>query len=213
MDVALVMSRSDGTRRTFPLRKDRIVVGRTSSCDLRIPLSSVSRQHCEIIKDDQSVRLRDMGSSNGTFCNDKRILEVVLEPGDKVTVGTVLFQVVINGVPNLMPEPVVRSATPVSKSGRTGVAMKTPVNKTVEREDLDAELEAAITEVGGDVTPLDSDDPIAALEAMATSEIDLDDDRDEDGDAATGKASEMTEPLEGDDAPRPSRNPRPQPRA
>ncbi len=213
MDVALVMSRSDGTRRTFPLRKDRIVVGRTSSCDLRIPLSSVSRQHCELNKDDHQVRLRDLGSSNGTFCNDKRIQEVVLEPGDKITVGTVLFQVVINGQPNLMPEPVVRSASPVSKSGRTGVAMKSPVNKAVERDDLDAELEAAITEAGGDATPLESDDPIAALEAMATSEIDLEDDRDEDDAPPADKVREMTETLGDDDAPRPSRNPRPQPRA
>ena len=41
MQVTLVMFKADGTRRDFPLKKDRIVVGRKNTCDLRIPLSSV----------------------------------------------------------------------------------------------------------------------------------------------------------------------------
>ncbi|NJL31090.1 MAG: FHA domain-containing protein, partial [Phycisphaerales bacterium] len=129
MDVALVMSRSDGAQRTFPLRKDRIVVGRTSSCDLRIPLSSVSRQHCEIIKGDEQVRLRDLGSSNGTFCNDKRVQEVVLAAGDHLMIGTVQFQVVIDGQPELPSTPVLRNATPNSRSGRTAAGMASPASR------------------------------------------------------------------------------------
>lgn len=202
MDVALVMSRSDGAQRTFPLRKDRIVVGRTSSCDLRIPLSSVSRQHCEIIKGDEQVRLRDLGSSNGTFCNDKRVQEVVLEAGDRLTIGTVQFQVVIDGQPELPSTPVLRHATPNSRSGRTAAGMASPASRK-DRSGSEQEREGATV---GDATSLDHEDPIAALEAMATSGIE-----EVEGES---DAKMMPDAISTRDVnPKVSRHPRPQPRA
>jgi len=100
MDVTLVMFKADGTRRDFPVRKDRVVVGRTGTCDLRIPLSSVSRRHCEIVNEPDAVRLRDLGSSNGTFHNSTRVTEILLQPGDEIGIGPVVFTVVIDGEPS-----------------------------------------------------------------------------------------------------------------
>src|SRR5688572_27234320 len=99
MQVSLVMFKSDGTRRDFPVSRDRLIVGRKNNCDLRIPLSSVSRQHCEIRVEGDTVKVRDLGSSNGTFHNSIRVQEAVLAPGDEVVVGPVVFTVVINGEP------------------------------------------------------------------------------------------------------------------
>src|SRR5690554_1129488 len=100
MDVKLVMFKADGTRRDFALSKPRTVIGRTNTADLRIPLSSVSRQHCEItISDEAGVRVRDLGSSNGTHHNGTRIQESKLEPGDQLLIGPVLFTIVIDGQP------------------------------------------------------------------------------------------------------------------
>ena len=93
------MFKSDGSRRDFPLSRDRIVIGRTNEAGLRIPLSSVSRKHCEIAIEDGVVRLRDLGSSNGTLHNSERVKEAVLAAGDQVEVGPVVFIVVIDGVP------------------------------------------------------------------------------------------------------------------
>ena len=84
MEITLVMMKADGTRRDFPLTKPRSVVGRISSCDLRILLSAVSRNHCEIFAERGTVKARDLNSSNGTFHNGTRISrEVALNPGDR----------------------------------------------------------------------------------------------------------------------------------
>lgn len=99
MELSLVMFKADGTRREFPVTRDRIVIGRKPTCDLRIPLLSVSRQHCEIKLNDGQVTVRDLGSSNGTFHNSERIQEQTLSPGDELTIGPVVFTVVIDGQP------------------------------------------------------------------------------------------------------------------
>lgn len=106
MQVVLVMFRSDGERRSFSLTHDVTVVGRREDCDLRIPLGDVSRKHCRIIKEGDTLRVEDMGSSNGTFVNGRRIQEAVLSPGDNLQIGPVTFIVQIDGVPadeNIQP--------------------------------------------------------------------------------------------------------------
>jgi hypothetical protein len=99
MQVVLAMFRADNERRSFSVSRDMTVVGRREDCDIRIPLGEVSRKHCRIIKDGDSVRLEDLGSSNGTYHNGQRIQETVLSPGDNVQVGPVTFVVQIDGVP------------------------------------------------------------------------------------------------------------------
>ena len=99
MQVVLVMFLADGERRSFSLPRAVTIIGRREDCDLRIPLSEVSRKHCRFIIDGDSLRIEDMGSSNGTYYNGQRIQEAVLQPGDTVQVGPVLFTVQINGVP------------------------------------------------------------------------------------------------------------------
>jgi pSer/pThr/pTyr-binding forkhead associated (FHA) protein len=99
MNVNLVMFKADGTRRDFPLRKSKVVLGRINSCDLRIPLSSVSRQHCQIEARDDRITVRDLGSSNGTFLNNDRIQESALTAGDELVIGPVVFTVVVDGKP------------------------------------------------------------------------------------------------------------------
>ena len=84
MDAILVMFRSDGQKREFPLTHQTTILGRKNTCDLRIPLSSVSREHCEIEIRDDTLYLRDLGSSNGTFHNDERVQEAVLHAGDRI---------------------------------------------------------------------------------------------------------------------------------
>jgi len=99
MQVVLVMFRADGERRSFSLPRTITVIGRREDCDLRIPLGDVSRKHCRFIADNDVLRVEDLGSSNGTFHNGVRIQEAVVNPGDNVQVGPVMFVVQINGVP------------------------------------------------------------------------------------------------------------------
>ncbi len=93
MSIWLVMRTADGVERPFPLEKPRTVIGRNSRCDVRIALSSVDDRHCELIQDGQNLKLKDLGSSTGTFHNGIRVEQAVVAPRDTLTVGPVTFEV------------------------------------------------------------------------------------------------------------------------
>ena len=99
MQAVLVMFRSDGERRSFSMARDMTVIGRREDCDLRIPLGEVSRKHCRIVRDGDSLKLEDLGSSNGTFLNGQRVQEALLTPGDTIQVGPVVFVLQVDGQP------------------------------------------------------------------------------------------------------------------
>ena len=93
------MFRSDGERRSFSIARDMTVIGRREDCDLRIPLGEVSRKHCRLVRDGDSLKVEDLGSSNGTFLNGQRVQEGQLSPGDSIQVGPVVFVLQVDGVP------------------------------------------------------------------------------------------------------------------
>lgn len=99
MQVVLVMFLSNGERRSFSVARDLTVIGRREDCDLRIPVGDVSRKHCRLVKEADTMRVEDLGSSNGTYVNNNRVQEAVLSPGDVVRVGPVQFVVQIDGLP------------------------------------------------------------------------------------------------------------------
>jgi pSer/pThr/pTyr-binding forkhead associated (FHA) protein len=72
----------------------RLLVGRDTDCDLRPPREFVSRHHCVFLVDDFTVRIRDLGSKNGTFVNGHRIATgemIPLHHADLVSVGETTF--------------------------------------------------------------------------------------------------------------------------
>jgi pSer/pThr/pTyr-binding forkhead associated (FHA) protein len=78
----------------FPLQPGRLVVGRSSDCDLVLPHDSVSRQHAEIHLLNEDVTVVDLDSRNGTFVNDTRIQSSALAVGQRVKFGRVAFLLV-----------------------------------------------------------------------------------------------------------------------
>src|ERR1700722_6939314 len=65
-----------------------LTVGRTAPAEVLLEGSSVSRRHCQLERRDDSVVLKDLGSTNGTFVNGERVSDaVVLEDGARITVG------------------------------------------------------------------------------------------------------------------------------
>lgn len=99
MQAALVHVRSDGQQHPVPLKPGRILIGRQDDCQIRIPSAQVSRHHCEIVTGESGVRVRDLGSSNGTTVNGQRVEDAPLRAGDVVAVGPMLFVVRIDGEP------------------------------------------------------------------------------------------------------------------
>ncbi|MFA7235616.1 MAG: FHA domain-containing protein [Phycisphaeraceae bacterium] len=171
MHASLIMFKSDGERREFPLTKAVTVIGRKNTCDLRIPLSSVSRQHFKIERDGDKLTLRDLGSSNGTYYNNERVLEAQLEPGDQLRVGPVTFVVVIDGRPaDIQP---IRTVLP-RDTGEVEVPAEVQAD-AIKKIDKGHEMPHKVDEEA--FTPTvqmddEDEDPIAALEALAAAEDD-----------------------------------------
>ena len=64
------------------------VIGRSRSAAVQIAESTVSRQHAVFVVEPGKVRLKDLGSSNGTYVNGKRVDgSIGLSDGDRVVVG------------------------------------------------------------------------------------------------------------------------------
>jgi DNA-binding NtrC family response regulator len=66
-----------------------VLLGRDASCDLVIPSSRVSAVHAELAATARGVRLRDVGSRNGTWVGDVRIAEAYLTERASVWLGDV----------------------------------------------------------------------------------------------------------------------------
>jgi hypothetical protein len=72
----------------FPFR-----IGRSSSAHYAIDSGDISRLHAEIVRNGQQFWIRDLGSSNGTFVNGKRIGDLTeLHDGAVVHIATIEFQ-------------------------------------------------------------------------------------------------------------------------
>lgn len=65
----------------------RVLVGRSQDADLCIAHKSVSREHCQLWRDGDDYRIRDLGATNATRVNDAPVDEATLSDGDHVTVG------------------------------------------------------------------------------------------------------------------------------
>lgn len=114
MDIKLVGFKPNGIRFEIPLTGDTTVFGRGEDCHVQVPMSSVSRRHCELSIEGDYVRIRDLGSANGTFVNNNRISEVRVSAGDRVVLGSLVLTLQINGEPaDIEPAKVMQQAPAV----------------------------------------------------------------------------------------------------
>ena len=105
MDVNLVLFKKDGSQKAFSLPSNITVIGRRHDCDLYIPLMPVSRKHCQLSQNKETLKIRDLDSRNGTFLNGKRIEEETLKAGDYITIGPLTFLLQIDGEPKEIVPP------------------------------------------------------------------------------------------------------------
>src|SRR5215468_6711093 len=69
------------------LTPDPMTIGRASACNIRIGDAGVSSKHAKIWCEDGEYYLMDLGSTNGTFVNDKDVDRERLNDGDVITFG------------------------------------------------------------------------------------------------------------------------------
>jgi ABC transport system ATP-binding/permease protein len=70
---------------------DVLLIGRAPDCDLTLDSPLVSRHHARLERSGATHNLIDLGSTNGTFVNSRRIDRVELHPGDVVQLGPYRF--------------------------------------------------------------------------------------------------------------------------
>ena len=68
-------------------------IGRSSENDITIAHPSLSQRHCELELGPGFLKVRDLGSTNGTFISDRPVTEANLAPGDRLRLGHVLTTV------------------------------------------------------------------------------------------------------------------------
>jgi pSer/pThr/pTyr-binding forkhead associated (FHA) protein len=84
-DLALTFRLLPGTLKTM---------GRAPRADFVVDAALVSRVHCRfVLHDSNQLELEDLGSTNGTFVNGRKVSKATLTDGDKLTVGRVQFVV------------------------------------------------------------------------------------------------------------------------
>ena len=83
----LVMIYGEHLGRRFTIKDEPLMIGRSSDCKIQLGDESVSRNHCKITPNEDSIVISDLGSTNGTFVNGEPIKERSLNDGDQIMAG------------------------------------------------------------------------------------------------------------------------------
>jgi pSer/pThr/pTyr-binding forkhead associated (FHA) protein len=62
-------------------------IGRSPGAQFIVEAALVSRLHCQLTASATSLQVKDLGSTNGTFVNGKRVKTAELKEGDRLSVG------------------------------------------------------------------------------------------------------------------------------
>jgi diguanylate cyclase (GGDEF)-like protein len=84
----LVVLAGSAVGEMFKIEQERTVIGRGAKAQVRLIDDGISREHAEVVLAGSEILLRDLGSTNGTFCNGAKVDTRTLVDGDKILVGS-----------------------------------------------------------------------------------------------------------------------------
>src|SRR4051794_16919718 len=107
-------------------RHDTFIVGRSRFVHCPMPEdSALSRDHFLIEINPPRCEIRDLGSTNGTFVNERRVERLRLNSGDRIAAGQSVFQVRVEGsyvaIKDLSSQAGTKSATATVGPGERGI--------------------------------------------------------------------------------------------
>jgi len=76
----------------------------------------VSRRHCELSLNKETLEIRDLDSRFGTFLNGRRIKEAAVKAGDYIRIGPLTFLLQIDGEPKKIIPPKLVQRKPAPKA-------------------------------------------------------------------------------------------------
>lgn len=82
------------------------IIGRSATASLTVNIAGISRQHAELSVENDNLYVKDLGSVNGTFVNDKAISgQVVLHDGDILTIAHQEFRLSCQNFDRILTDP------------------------------------------------------------------------------------------------------------
>ena len=140
MKVKLKVLKGSGAGKEVRIPTPKCLIGRSEDCHMRPKSEAVSRRHCAILVKDGKVLLRDLESKNGTFVNGERVEEdLVLKPGDRLQIGPLAFEVLIDHSLGGEKKPKVKSI----KEAAVRTTASTQETAMVDESDISEWLEEA----------------------------------------------------------------------
>lgn len=111
----VIVSEKGGQQSTFEFSKAEITIGRMKGNDIVLPKGNVSKKHSRIVLQDGGFSVSDLGSTNGTYVNGRKIAgEQPLTDSDKVYIGDFVLQLEAHGQAAAAPPPPPPPGPPVS---------------------------------------------------------------------------------------------------
>ncbi len=94
MDVKLVVVGGKQAGTVIAVAGPEFLIGRGAECRLQPRSSLVSRKHCSIVVEGETVAIKDFGSTNGTLVNGERVQQRrELNNGDHIKIGLLELEV------------------------------------------------------------------------------------------------------------------------
>ncbi len=84
----LVCTTATGKSKIIPLKREKLIIGRSNEATLKLMHPSISRKHCVIEKQDKGYIARNISTTNPLYLNDQVISEKRLYSGDQLRMGT-----------------------------------------------------------------------------------------------------------------------------
>jgi len=101
--------------KTYPLR-GATILGRHSECHICVNADGISRKHAQIDAEVDGLVISDLGSSNGTFVNGKKIEKMGLNVGDEIKLDNIRFLVQTPGMTDPALDGSAKKTTPTKSS-------------------------------------------------------------------------------------------------
>jgi pSer/pThr/pTyr-binding forkhead associated (FHA) protein len=154
MNYVLQIVRGRSETNTLKLMDGVNSIGRHDDCLIRIRSAQVSRRHCEVFEDKGKLMVKDLGSSNGTYVNGKRVLgQQPLKAGDVLSIGGVTLRVDVAAAGS--PPPIASKSAP--KSGDTAEVDAIPIGEDELEMEEEFEVEIDAEPEHMDIIPLDDE--------------------------------------------------------
>jgi predicted component of type VI protein secretion system len=161
----LVLFLADGTMLDIPLERDRLSIGRRAGNDVCLPYPAVSGEHAAVVPVTAGAVIEDLGSTNGTFVNGKRVPRQFLHDGDRIDIGRQRFLYVADV--NAVVSPAQRASADALAAAVPAVAAESWLSQPDRNGSQDAGNPAARTMPSSTPDAVATEDPPLASSATA----------------------------------------------